>query len=72
MEPRNEEHQRQEGATDLPLKRRRFRIVKLEERIAPGGGMSKGKGCGTHNCTNQSVIGSSESSGFPTVGCCLI
>ena len=35
---------------ELPAKPRRFRIQKLEERIAPKKG-----GKGTHNCTTGSV-----------------
>ena len=31
-------------------KRKRFRVVKLEERIAPGKGNSVGKNCATHTC----------------------
>jgi hypothetical protein len=48
MEPHREENQKapQTGAERKP---KRFRIVKLEERIAP----SKG-GNGTNNCVNAS------------------
>jgi hypothetical protein len=34
--------------TDQPERRRRFRIVKLEERIAPGGGGTRGTDQATH------------------------
>ncbi len=46
MEPRREEQVKREESRPEP-KRKRFRIEKLEERIAPGGKkLSKGK-CGT-------------------------
>jgi len=39
-----------EEPTAPALKKRRFRIVKLEERVAPSRG-----GKGTHNCGNSSA-----------------
>jgi hypothetical protein len=49
MEPRKEEPQEKasepEPRAEGPERKRRFQIVKLEERIAPGKG-----GNGTHNC----------------------
>jgi hypothetical protein len=51
MEPRKIKkpvESRGEGQTSPPRQRereRRFQIVKLEERIAPGGGGSKGNDC---------------------------
>jgi hypothetical protein len=49
-----------EGQTSPPRqqeKKRRFQLIKLEERIAPGGGHGNGSNycsgqtCGHHNCT---------------------
>jgi hypothetical protein len=50
MEPRHEESSKalEPGAAQKP---RRFRIVKLEERIAPKMG-----GKGTHNCPYQTGV----------------
>jgi hypothetical protein len=59
MEPRQSEkslESRSEVPTSAsrhPERKRRFQIVKLEERIAPGGGHGNGSnlGCGpTHKC----------------------
>jgi hypothetical protein len=50
------EEQPAEPRKDLKKRKRRFQIVKLEERIAPGGGNGKhslpANGCGnyTHHC----------------------
>jgi hypothetical protein len=60
MEPRQSEKsveshgERQASPTHQPERKRRFQIVKLEERIAPGGGQGTGhtrhqNGCGTGN-----------------------
>ena len=46
-EPRHEE-KTAETRKDATERKRRFRIVKLEERIAPGGG--NGNGNGSHYC----------------------
>jgi hypothetical protein len=54
MEPRKTETpvaSRGEGQTSPPRppeRRRRFQIVKLEERIAPGGSNTKSAKCDTH------------------------
>jgi hypothetical protein len=43
MEPRSEEQKTRESQPEAREARpRRFRIIKLEERIAPGGGTDKG------------------------------
>jgi len=58
MEPRGEENQKapQPGAEP---KRRRFRIVKLEERIAPGqGGNRTNNTCTQHSNLAHSRCGS--------------
>ncbi len=47
MEPRHEEQPKALGV-GTEQKPRRFRIIKLEERIAPAKG-----GNGTHNCPTQ-------------------
>ena len=47
-ESRNEE-QPAEPRKDVKEKRRRFRIVKLEERIAPGGGNGNGSNAYCHD-----------------------
>jgi hypothetical protein len=52
------QHDKQSPA---PAPRKRFRIVKLEERIAPGGG-----GNGTHNCGGGSDTIASQQC---TIGC---
>jgi hypothetical protein len=58
MEPRQSEKsveshgERQASPTHQPERKRRFQIIKLEERIAPGGGNGNGSnnGCGhTYN-----------------------
>jgi hypothetical protein len=36
-----------------PERKRRFRIVKLEERIAPGGGHGKGSNFSCAQCTDR-------------------
>jgi hypothetical protein len=48
-DPRNEERPA-ENRKDVTQRKRRFQIVKPEERIAPGGGHGKGSnhGCGPH------------------------
>jgi hypothetical protein len=49
MEPHREEPRREEPkATESrpEEKRKRFRLIKLEERIAPGGGNTHGDKCG--------------------------
>ena len=56
-------------SNDATLKRRRFRIVKLEERIAPGsGGNGSNATCGNaatcHHCSSAS--GSISGSSFST------
>jgi hypothetical protein len=48
MEPRREEPRREEPKSLTPApreKRKRFRVVKLEERIAPGRRRTMGGGC---------------------------
>jgi hypothetical protein len=50
MEPRREENQTA-PQTGAEPKRKRFRIVKLEDRIAPGSGNTKGGNCETWFCT---------------------
>jgi hypothetical protein len=50
MEPRNDES-RKAPEPRKEEKKRRFQIVKLEERIAPGGG--KGKGSNIATCGNN-------------------
>jgi hypothetical protein len=53
--------------TEALAAKKGFRIVKLEERIAPGkGGNTHANTCG---CTNG-CGGSSASSGFPTMNPC--
>ena len=65
MEPRREEQQKalEPSAAQKP---KRFRIVKLEERIAPkkggGGNVTQHKTC---NCVGPTAIGC-------TIGCCWI
>jgi hypothetical protein len=57
MEPRREEQQKapQPGAQRKP---RRFRIVKLEERIAPSkGGNGTNNSCGAYTCQGVSCHG---------------
>jgi hypothetical protein len=61
MEPRKIEkpvESRSEGQTAPPRQRerkRRFQIVKLEERIAPGGvgGATNGEGCDTSHAAHK-------------------
>jgi hypothetical protein len=60
MEPRESEkplESRGEGQTSPPEGKRRFQIVKLEERIAPGGGHGNGSNvfCG-HTYKKYSCI----------------
>ena len=60
MEPRQSEKPLESGGegktspTRQPERKRRFQIVKLEERIAPGGGHGKGSNAcyhtGNRNC----------------------
>ena len=64
MEPRQPEKPVQsqgEGQTSPPRqpeRKRRFQIVKLEERIAPGGGQFKGTTHANTNCaTKERVFG---------------
>jgi hypothetical protein len=47
-DPRNED-QPAESREDVTQRKRRFQIVKLEERIAPGGGHGKGSNAGCHH-----------------------
>ena len=64
MEPRKEEQQREEKEPELPEKKRRFRIVKLEERIAPAphGGHTNANTC-------ASCGGGSSTSGGSLYSC---
>jgi hypothetical protein len=48
MEPRREEPKAPKPRPEE--KRKRFRVIKLEERIAPGKGNSVGKNCATYTC----------------------
>jgi hypothetical protein len=64
MEPRQSEKslesrsEVQTSPTRHPERKRRFQIIKLEERIAPGGGNGKGSfGCG-HTKGNHPWCGS--------------
>ena len=64
MEPRQSEKsveshgERQASPTHQPERKRRFQIVKLEERIAPGGGNGMhSNGCG-HTKGNHPWCGS--------------
>ena len=60
MEPRREEQQRALGSS-AEQKPRRFRIIKLEERVAPRkSGGTNGANCYTHKCTGgcPNTIGS--------------
>jgi hypothetical protein len=60
MGPRREEQRKPEPRGEPQPKR--FRLIRLEERIAPGGYQSHGKGCATVlYCTGDSAMGS---------GCC--
>lgn len=61
MDPKNDPKPEQPPPADpaAPAPKKRFRIEKLEERIAPKKG-----GNGTNNCG-----GGSASSGFATVDC---
>jgi hypothetical protein len=64
MEPHREEQQKalEPGATPKP---KRFRIVKLEERIAPGRG-----GNGTNNTCNYNCRPTAQCGSYPcTTGC---
>jgi len=64
MEPRKEPHKPEAPEHREPVKKRRFQIVKLEERIAPDKG-----GKGTHNCGGHS---SNSGSTFVTGGSCSV
>jgi len=55
----SQEQQREEKGAELPEKKRRFRIVKLEERIAPGG----------HNSKNCPGSGGGSTSGGSLYSC---
>jgi hypothetical protein len=51
MEPRREERKDREPRSEAKeAKPRRFRIVKLEERIAPSGNGSNGRACYGNSC----------------------
>ncbi len=63
MEPRREEQQKALGCS-AEQKPRRFRIVKLEERIAPAKG-----GKGTNNCGFTSKFCSGDATCWCTWGC---
>ncbi len=51
MEPRREE--RKTGEARLVEKPKRFRIIKLEERIAPGSASTHGSVCNSNKCTTD-------------------
>jgi hypothetical protein len=56
MEPHREELHREESKVPkagTEERKKRFRLIKLEERIAPGGGCG-GSNLGTYNCGNLS------------------
>jgi hypothetical protein len=54
VETRKEEQKPARPVTEAKEKKRRFEIVKLEERIAPGNGHGNGSNnyCGTHHTCN--------------------
>jgi hypothetical protein len=54
MDSRSEEHQRNQSFKEEKEKKRRFQIVKLDQRISPSGGNGKG-----HKSANTSfTVGS--------------
>jgi hypothetical protein len=56
MEPRNEA--RKEPQSEVKeSKPRRFRVIKLEERIAPGGGNGMGSNVGCHHHSLGAPLG---------------
>jgi hypothetical protein len=59
METRDDGQQKSETPPgDGKERKRRFRIVKLEERIAPGAGNSHGAYCNSHKgCTHYRSCG---------------
>ena len=65
MPPNDDRSQPKEPAAQAPVAKRRLRIEKLEERIAPKKG-----GKGTNNCPNTSDfgVGSTGTSGFTVDG----
>jgi hypothetical protein len=65
MEPRREEPRREERKAPTPRpeeKPKRFRLIKLEERIAPGGGGSNGAKC-TVGCGTANTCGACDGTG---------
>jgi hypothetical protein len=67
MEPRREE--RKTPAPRLGERARRFRIVKLEERIAPSQGGNGSNNCPSANTCNTCTCYLCVSGGCCTVGC---